>query len=50
MLERLLLAIAVTFSVYLSVDSGFDKTPIPSAIPSVLQVPTLPEQPLGPWQ
>ncbi|MEQ9670184.1 hypothetical protein [Coleofasciculus sp. G2-EDA-02] len=46
MLERLLLAIAVTFCVYLSVDGKFDKTPIPS----VLQLPTLPEQHLGPWQ
>ncbi|EDX75603.1 hypothetical protein MC7420_6258 [Coleofasciculus chthonoplastes PCC 7420] len=46
MLERLLLAIAVTFSVYLSVDGEFDKTPIPS----VLQLPTFPEQNLSPWQ
>ena len=46
MLERLLLAIAVTFSVYLSVDGEWDQTPIPS----VLQLPTLTEQHLSPWQ
>jgi hypothetical protein len=46
MLERLLLAIAVTFSVYLSVDGEWDQTPNPS----VLQLPTFTEQHLSPWQ
>lgn len=46
MLERLLLAIAVTFSVYLSVDGEIDQT----SIPSILQVPTFSEQHLNPWQ
>lgn len=46
MVERLLLAIAVTFSVHLSVNGGFDKTPLPP----VLQFPTLAEHNLIPWQ
>ncbi len=46
MLERLLLAIAVTFSIYLSVECGFYRTPMPS----VLQLPPIPEQPVGQWR
>ncbi|MBE9124802.1 MULTISPECIES: hypothetical protein [unclassified Coleofasciculus] len=44
MLERLLLAIAVTFSVYISVESGFYKTPMSSVLQ---QLPATPERSLG---
>lgn len=43
MLERLLLAIAITFSIYVSVESGFYKTPMSS----VLQLPTIPHKTVG---
>ncbi len=43
MLEKLVLAIAITFSIYVSVESGFYKTPMSS----VLQVPVNPHRPVG---
>jgi hypothetical protein len=52
MLERLLLAITVTFSAYLFVEGKLYTTSVSytSRIPPVVQLPPPPEQPADRWQ